>query len=240
MYDACTDAQVDTETLEAMVQQACVYLFQDSKASYIGYPSQAWYRWGQNINICLTDQAPATFYFKFTVTHSNSSQTDYFSDTYALANCGFPTMVIEGIYDTTDCRGFTYHDPTVIPNTRSTIPPYSLASNCLRTGRSGNYRNAFRVYGTSEYTGVNIEKTIPKRFCASVSTTSYPIYRVRTKPVPPFVADRMKYAMEGKYSLIDSVQVNNMVGIQKSNETGRMWIMDFEVQGCQCVQDQNC
>ena len=240
MIDACTDVAVETNDFEAMIQQACVYLFQDSKASYIGYPSQAWYRWGQNISICPSSATPNSFYLKFVVSNHANVTTEYFSDTYTLAGCGTSTMVIEGVYDTVDCRGFTYHDPSVIPTTRSTTPPYSLASNCLYPNRSGNYRNAFRVQGISEYVGVNIEKNIPKRFCASVITTSYPIYRVRTKPVPPYMADRMKIAMEGKYSLIDTIQVNNMAGIQRQNDVGRMWIMDFEVQGCQCVQDQNC
>ena len=250
-YNACNDEKVPQADFESLYQQACVSLYQDMNASYKGYPAQAWYRWCQNLNICMNNLPvnwPDEFYIKFIVKSHSNTNLVYYSQPFKKLTCG-NSIQLEGAYTSPDCMGFNYSDPTQATGLKADIkkPPYNLDSNCLFTGRPGNYRNLIRLEGECWYSGETITRETPYRQQASTVVRKFSLYRVILKPVPPYIAKEIARDLEGKYAYIGGVTLESQpVRIQlpgtltKNWEQGRYWYPDFEVQTFECVQDMNC
>jgi hypothetical protein len=264
LFNACTGLEftVPTPTVhnyaDDMIQQATVFLDLDRDASSRTLPNQAWYRWVQNINLCLPNTLPTgfptQFYFMFTITPNSGSPFNIFSQTYEVARCE-NTIQFEGVYSTTDCFGYTYSNPTIKDPTNTNFgeqkvfPAQVLAVNNLigtRNSSGAVYRNLHRFYGNVEQVGHFIEKDIPERQCFSIKTKTYPLFRVRLKPCPPYVAQIWNNNMSGSVALLTglgnapTIQVQPQSGADKNNDNSNMWIIDTELRGCDCLDYQQC
>jgi len=264
LFNACTNLEftVPAPTVhnyaDDMIQQATVFLDLDRDASSRTLPNQAWYRWVQNINLCLPTTLPTgfptQFYFMFTITPNSGSAFNIFSQTYEVARCE-NTIQFEGVYSTTDCFGYTYSNPTIKDPTntnfgeKTPFPSQVLAVNNLigtRNSSGATYRNLHRFYGNVEQVGHFIEKDIPERQCFSIKTKTYPIFRVRLKPCPPYVAQIWNNNMSGSVALLTglgnapTIQVQPQAGADKNNDNSNMWIIDTELRGCDCLDYQQC
>jgi hypothetical protein len=116
----------------------------------------------------------------------------------------------------------------------------------LRSGQGAQYRNLHRFYGSVEQVGHFIEKDIPERQCFSIKTKTYPLFRVRLKPCPPYVAQIWNNNMSGSVALLTglgnepTIQVQPQAGADKNNDNSNMWIIDTELRGCDCLDYQQC
>jgi hypothetical protein len=264
LFNACTGAEFTVSTpsphnyADDMIQQATVFLDLDRDASSRTLPNQAWYRWVQNINLCLPTTLPngfpTQFYFMFTITPFSGTAFNIFSQTYEVARCE-NTIQFEGVYSTTDCFGYTYSNPTIKDPTntnfgeKTPFPSQVLAVNNLigtRNSSGAQYRNLHRFYGNVEQVGHFIEKDIPERQCFSIKTKTYPLFRVRLKPCPPYVAQIWNNNMSGSVALLTglgnapTIQVQPQAGADKNNDNSQMWIIDTELRGCDCLDYQQC
>jgi hypothetical protein len=264
LFNACTGLEftVPAPTVhnyaDDMIQQATVFLDLDRDASSRTLPNQAWYRWVQNINLCLPTTLPTgfptQFYFMFTITPNTGTAFNIFSQTYEVARCE-NTIQFEGVYSTTDCFGYTYSNPTIKDPTntnfgeKTPFPSQVLAVNNLigtRNSSGAVYRNLHRFYGNVEQVGHFIEKDIPERQCFSIKTKTYPLFRVRLKPCPPYVAQIWNNNMSGSVALLTglgnapTIQVQPQAGADKNNDNSNMWIIDTELRGCDCLDYQQC
>jgi hypothetical protein len=264
LFNACTGAEFTVSTpsphnyADDMIQQATIFLDLDRDASSRTLPNQAWYRWVQNINLCLPTTLPngfpTQFYFMFTITPFSGSAFNIFSQTYEVARCE-NTIQFEGVYSTTDCFGYTYSNPTIKDPTntnfgeKTPFPSQVLAVNNLigtRNSSGAQYRNLHRFYGNVEQVGHFIEKDIPERQCFSIKTKTYPLFRVRLKPCPPYVAQIWNNNMSGSVALLTglgnapTIQVQPQAGADKNNDNSQMWIIDTELRGCDCLDYQQC
>jgi hypothetical protein len=266
LFNACTGAEFTVPTptthnyADDMIQQATVFLDLDRDASSRTLPNQAWYRWVQNINLCLPTTLPtgfpSQFYFMFTITPFTGSAFNIYSQTYEVARCQ-DTIQFEGVYSTTDCFGYTYSNPSPnltwfgspVETNPQPFPRQVLAVNNLiqlRSGQGATYRNLHRFYGNVEQVGHFIEKDIPERQCFSIKTKTYPLFRVRLKPCPPYVAQIWNNNMSGSVALLTglgnepTIQVQPQAGADKNNDNSNMWIIDTELRGCDCLDYQQC
>jgi hypothetical protein len=264
LFNACTGLEFTVTApsvhnyADDMIQQATVFLDLDRDASSRTLPNQAWYRWVQNINLCLPTTLPTgfptQFYFMFTITPFSGSAFNIFSQTYEVARCE-NTIQFEGVYSTTDCFGYTYSNPTIKDalNTNfgdktgfgsQVLALRNLIGNFNSTG--AQYRNLHRFYGNVEQVGHFIEKDIPERQCFSIKTKTYPLFRVRLKPCPPYVAQIWNNNMSGSVALLTglgnapTIQVQPQAGADKNNDNSNMWIIDTELRGCDCLDYQQC
>lgn len=252
MVDACTDVDVNDTYFEPLISEACVGLVQDVSLSYKGYPQQAWYRWVQNLKICMDPakltNIPDVFYMKFIVKKWGSGSSTYYSQPFRKVTCE-NTITLEGIYDRTDCLGFIYGDllfrgaTYINPNQ----PPINLDANCLMGVYNSGYSNIIRLTGECYYNGETISRETPYRQKASTTVRSYKSYRNIYKPVPPYIAAEIARNLEGKYALLTgaimekaTLRVKLEGSLQKNWDMGRYWYPDFELTSFECVQDMNC
>jgi len=262
LFNACTGQEftVTTPTVhnfaDDMIKEATIFLDLDRDASSRTLPYRAWYRWVQNINLCVPNTLPTNFpkqfYFVFTVTPNTGSAFNVYSQTYEIVRCE-NTILFEGVYSTTDCFGYTYSRPVDAKEaaaSASTTRPFGvqvLAFNNLPirpNNPTAQYRNLHRFYGNAEQVSLFIEKDIPERQCASIKTKTYPIFRIRLKPCPPYVAQIWNNNMSGSVGLLTTdkptIQVQPQSGADKNNDNSRMWIIDTELRGCDCLDYQQC
>jgi hypothetical protein len=245
MFDACSGTEVSNTLVQAMIVNASVYAVYDQPNSYNGTPYQAEYKWLQNLILKPDSNAPKDFYLQIDVTKADLTTASYYTEPYYINACASPSSyTLEGVFGTWDTCDYTYYG-SVKPsaNNRNASPTTGVlgANTLYNDGRETAYRNILRFTGSVEWVGEVIEKTIPTRFCSSVSTKSNDVWRCRTYGIAPYMAERMKHIFRAKTSYVNgNIQVNNVTGFNRNNEIGTMWYVDCELQGCICVQDQNC
>jgi hypothetical protein len=263
LFNACTNQEftISTPTVhnyaDDIIQQATVFLDLDRDASSRTLPNMAYYRWVQNINMCLPATLPANFpkqfYFMFTITPNTGSPFSIFSQTYEIVRCE-GTIQLEGIYSTKDCFGYSYSNPSFWANIdnvsgnnfgQQVLTYNNLIAN-LKNLDGAQYRNLHRFYGNAEQTGHFIEKEIPERQCNAIKTKTYPVFRIRLKPAPPYVAEIFNNNISGNLGWLTgvgdkpSIRVQPQSGADKNNDNSKMWIIDTELKGCDCLDYQQC
>ena len=197
LWNACTGAEFKVGAVnyaDTMIEQAGIFLSLDRKASAKTLPINSWYRWTQNIRMCVPSTLPvgfpSQFYFTFEVVDfTGLASTIVYSQPYQIELCA-STVLIGGLYTNKDCFGYDYSIPpdnTVTPK----LSPFTqvIGSLFLYTNRPTQYYNTHRVRGTSNYVGRLIEKDIPERQCYSIKTSVKEQYDLKIKPVPPFIAE---------------------------------------------------
>ena len=258
MWDNCTSPPTEYKPTgginyaDTMTQQASVFLSQNRVASAKTLPINSFYRWTQNIQFCLPSTIPAgfpkEFFFTFEVRGNvgGTSLGSVYSQIFELNKCK-DTIQLEGLYTLTDCFGYDYSIPP--ENSGQPIPNpllQVLASKNLYANRPAGYRNIHRFPGSAEYTGRLIEKDIPERQCLSIKTSVRDQYRVRTLPLPPYMAEIFNNNLSGRVAYLTGVYGSGTIdvqpngGITKDTEITRMWTPDVVLNGCECLDFHQC
>jgi hypothetical protein len=256
MFNACTNQEYkdpinNYNYADIFMRNAGIFLSQDRNASAKTLPINSWYRWTQNIQICIPSTLPANFpnqfYFTFEVRNFSNSGSTVYTQLYELDTCS-NTVYLEGAYSLKDCFGYDYSIPLENDQYGGDIKPFNqiISSNFLYRGVSKEYRNAHRLRGTASYVGRMIEKDIPERQCLSIKTSTKEQYSVKLKPLPPYVAEIVNNNLSGKVSYLSGVpgkgaiEVQPNGGAEKANDISNMWVVDLTLNGCECLDFHQC
>lgn len=256
IFDACTDTEYKKSGdsfnyIDTITDQASVMLVQDVKASAKMLPTNAQYKWVQNLQITLPatlpNDFPNVFYIKFTIKDYSNGTSELYTEPYKVVNC-LDTVLIEGVYGKEDCLFMTYQaGMNLKPNQDMNPVPYVLDALYLYPNRpiTAAYRNLFRIPGSIVKSGVNITKDIPERSCEATKISYQQLYRLRTTQLPPYIADRIGIVFAGKTGYLTTdklgtIQFPNAGRLEKNNEKSNMWIVDTELMGCICLDYHQC
>lgn len=265
IWDACTGQEFKVGAVnyaDTMIEQAGVFLSLDRKASAKTLPINSYYRWVQNIRLCVPTSLPtgfpSQFYFSFEVVDNTGLASDtVFSQPYIIDKCS-STVLLGALYSNKDCFGYDYSNPV----TSSVIAPYRpapdafnnpinqftqvISANFMYPNRDRRYNNTHRLYGTSNYVGRLIEKDIPERQCLSIKTSVKEQYDLKIQPVPPFIAEIINNNLSGQLAYITGVPNKSIIEVQpnggavKNNDVSNMWVVDIILNGCECLDYHQC
>lgn len=254
IFDACDNSEYVVSGhngIDDIIDQACIFLAQDLAASAKLMPVNAQYKWVQNLQITIPASLPVgfpdSFYIKFTIKDYANATSELYTEPFRIVTCQ-NTVVLEGIYNRKDCLHQVY-DATgaKYPSIDLNPVPYLLDGAYLFPARNilGAYRNVIRIPGEIKHSGTNIIKDIPERQCESIKTSKQEIYRLRTQMLPPYVAEKIGLVLAGRTCYMTSddvgtVQFPTSGNLTKNNDTGKMWILDTELQGCICLDWHQC
>lgn len=266
MYDACTGQEYkdgnNNNYADTLIEQATIFLSQDRKASAKTLPVNSWYRWTQNIRLCIPAQLPANwpkqFYFVFQVREfTNTVTKNVYSQLFEIDTCN-STILLGGMYTLKDCFGYDYSNPNNFggvvnlgPRQTDTqsVTPFNqvISANFLKSPTiSGQYNNTHRIKGTANYVGRLIEKDIPERQCLSIKTSVKEQYDIKAYPMPPYMAEIVNNALSGQVAYLTGVpgygtiEVQPNSGAVKNNDISNMWVVDITVNGCECLDYHQC
>lgn len=262
IFNACTELEFTVPTptthnyADDMMSGASVFLTIDREASARTLPNRAWYKYVQNINLCIPEVLPAgfpeEFYIRFQVTPNTGSAFFIYSQVYEIAKCN-PTIALEGVYSYQDCFGYNYANIDKFKRDAFDVgfgekAKFGASIIAVTTIKApATYRNVKRFYGTAEYEDYFVEKEIPERQCFSIKTKSYPIFRTRLQRIPPYVAEIFNNNITGTSVLLtganthpSTLQVQPVGGASKSNDESKMWYVDMQLRGCECIDYQQC
>lgn len=255
MFNACTNQEykdpiTNNNYADIFMRQAGIFLSQDRKASSKTLPLNSWYRWVQNIQLCIPSTLPANFpgqfYFTFEVKNFANASSTVYTQLYEIDTCS-NTVYLEGQYNIKDCFGYDYSQPKENSLYKEFSPfDQVLFSSALFNNIASNYRNAHRLRGTASYVGRMIEKDIPERQCLSIKTAIKEQYSIKLKPLPPYIAEIVNNNLSGKVAYLSGVPGKGAIEIQpnggaeKNNDISNMWVVDLIVNGCECLDYHQC
>jgi len=259
IINACTGADYNVPSTtnnyaDVFMKNAGIFLSQDRKASAKTLPANSWYKWVQNGIFCIPSTLPANFppqfYFSFEIKNFAGVSSFVFSQVYDVDTCN-NTILLEGSYSLKDCFGYDYSIP--LDNPLAT-PSYGIGtpfnqvvnSSFLVLNSERGYRNVHRIRGNAEYVGRLIEKDIPERQCLSIKTSVKEQYRLRLKPLPPYVAEIVNNNLSGQLAYLTGVANKGLIEVQpnagatKDNDISNMWLVDITLNGCECLDYHQC
>ena len=255
IWDACTNQEYKNalgfNVADSLIEQATIFLSQDRKASAKTLPVNSWYRWTQNIRLCIPATLPANwpkqFYFTFEVVDFSGTNSDtVYSQLFEIDTCN-STILLGGMYTLKDCFGYDYSIPPQSNNIPKETPfTQVLWANNLYANRTGQYNNTHRIKGTANYVGRLIEKDIPERQCLSIKTSVKEQYDIKAYPMPPYMAEIVNNALSGQVAYLTGVpgygtiEVQPNSGAVKNNDISNMWVVDITVNGCECLDYHQC
>lgn len=95
-------------------------------------------------------------------------------------------------------------------------------------GSGERYIHRVRIPGTVEPTDLSLETT--KVFESTRKNRILESSLVRSQKIPPYVVSQVIIALGGRRVLINSTEYFDPTPLQKNNDEGRMWILNFTVQ----------
>lgn len=239
---------------ESYIQQASVYLLRDDNAS-TGFPLQAWYRWVQQIQICLPSRgtfATDNFYIEFEVRDfgwTTGDGTKYRTEQYCYHecedDCDKPLTTIEGVWDEIDCWGQYYGllKPALsqIKYNGTEIPPRVLSATFMYSNRPSQHRHTVVIQATFRLDGFEISKEIPDGQCIATQTTSNATYHLKGNvQFPPYMARLLGNAFSAQQTVINNNVQVHATGLNRNDSVGSMFEIDENLTGCPCVIDLSC
>lgn len=252
MIDASTGNIVPDLVFEPLIRQASVFLRRDDDAS-IGYPFQAWYRWYQNVRICLPQSQgsiPDEFYFRIDVTKFDSTVSTFYSQSYKIdeycESCDQQIHEVEGVWDTLDCNKAHYGQIPLVGSipvfTQNDKPPIILGVNTLTASPETAHRDLIRILATFRKSDASIDKEMEDDSCVPTRTIMRFSYDFRTNDasLPPYQADRLVNIFTAPKILIDGATQVYAQGLKKNNDVSDMWDINETLTGCPCVIDSGC
>jgi hypothetical protein len=184
----------------------------------------------QNIQIDPNTEAMAgvdCFYVEFEVittpaVGSTEAEVEiYRTEPYKRITCE-QSFLIEGIFTSFD----------------SICNFYDISTNMYVPGTDENqwlkHRDRYRVLGNYEFVGTSNTCNLVGDGTQSQDksgTIRKNVYRLRTRGIPPYVAERMANSITGDYFVIDDcISVICHGGLEKNNELGTMWYIDTQIE----------
>jgi hypothetical protein len=175
--------------------------------SFVGYLGEG--RFVQQIAIDPT-ALPDTFYFRFRFKGPEGEVVVY-TEPYMKVACQ-DTVVLEGVYPDTgkasiDCLGNTYE-----------LPKQYI-------GSVYKHKLKMRIPGVINYDNFEIKSTQTNNRTIKTSTSAN--YKLRTMPLPPYVAERVKTILESQYIYVNGEEYAFDGNVSRSNSDGSMWLMEI-------------
>jgi hypothetical protein len=175
--------------------------------SFVGYLGDG--RFVQQIAIDPT-ALPDSFYFRFRF-KGGEKEVVVYTEPYMKVGCQ-DTLVLEGVYPDTgkasiDCLGNTYEIP------RQYI------------GSVYKHKLKMRIPGVINYDSFEIKSTQTNNRTIKTSTSAN--YKIRTMPLPPYVAERIKTILESQYIYVNGEEYAFDGNVSRSNNDGSMWLMEI-------------
>lgn len=221
----------------------CTALIYDESGRLLNYPLEAFavnkfvaqFEDGKTYQQITIDPTyfPNRFYIEFKFKLSDCDYLSFFTEPYQKICCkeALETFVVEGEYLLTgrgsfDCRGYYYGDYVSAQFVGDAPEPY---------------RNIYRIWGTVEEDSISIDmnEVGNNYFKRIVRTTGIRNYRLRTKPIPSYVMDRLTIAMRSKQLKIDGLNFKFTGDIARNNNNGYFWHTDIRLQlmdNCQTLE----
>jgi hypothetical protein len=141
----------------------------------------------------------------------DSSTTTIYTEPYCKVKCQ-NTVLVEGVFPNNDCFGNYYGDFYDITGTDPVVIP-----------GSNSYKAQIRMFAEVTPTQFTIEQTKVngRRKSAKLLTG----YTFRSKKIPFYVAERLANMFSAMEFLVDDVEYDDALEIQKNTDQGMMWIV---------------
>tara|TARA_R100001244_G_scaffold42747_1_gene38543 strand:+ start:6135 stop:7175 length:1041 start_codon:yes stop_codon:yes gene_type:complete len=170
--------------------------------------------------------------FRFYTDVSGLNFYELCTEPFEMNNCNKSTVKIESSYPSNkrDCNGYYYGTPFQ----RDDDTLWYLGNSPLA------YRNIYRFEGEIEKISESYTKEVIKNTLNPVKSQLCSTYRVASYPLPPYAMNIVANVFNGSPIWINDKVYQIISEISKNNETGRMWLMDTEVQSCCNEIDLSC
>lgn len=132
------------------------------------------------------------------------------------------TLLLEGVYTTTDCNGFYYGDEFV------------------GNGTPFNYYNTYRIPGFIEQTSFEISKEFVGPKLTTISTEVIEKWTLKTKRIPRQIAKLLTNILASKNLYIDSREYICDGEIPRNNEVGNQWFVEAQLRKINCSKTLAC
>jgi hypothetical protein len=181
------------------------------------------------------------FYFKFFFFDSNANVVrEITSEPFKFEKCDPDnTIFLEGVYNKSDC--FQYFYKPDFPSIQvqqgpilNTISPY------IGIGTPFQYRNTYRVKGSFELSGFEINKEFVgiRQFTANTETAENWLFR--TNRLPARVARLIRNILAADTVYVESIDYIASGTITKNNEIGNQWFLESQLKRVQCSSTNSC
>ena len=170
---------------------------------------------------------PCKFYFKFSIqTNLNPQTTGYeqsiqfYTEPFEKISCANKTLMLTGLYPdgTKDCIGRYYG------KLDKGAGNWDLENDV--------YDNSVRLYGeiSPSSFSVETETKITTKVFRVIRSNTRENFKFRLRPIPPYMADNLKYALSAQEVLVDGTAYTFNGTVEKNNDNGLMWIPDITLQ----------
>lgn len=232
VYDCCTDTLIAGDVLS--------FAFEDFVGIYntVGYNGLDNWTNIQQVSLDLTTiynngmavnpDWDGCFYIKFIFYDAGGLPINtFYTEQFKFESCE-NTILLEGVYGRKDCFGYYYGNPTANPN------------NWAGVGNPFQYRNTYRVKGSFELDGFEINKNFvgTRQFTANTERIENWIFR--TNRLPPRVARLISNILAAETVYVDGRDYIASGTITKNNETGNQWFLESQLKRVTCSQTTSC
>jgi hypothetical protein len=184
------------------------------------------------------------FYFKFDFFNAVGDVVNSFtSEPFKFEKCDPDgTIFLEGVYSKKDCFGFFYKPiaPSLTVLNPGFPPSLSVISPYIGLGTPFQYRNTYRVKGSFELNGFEINKEFVgvKQFTANTETAEN--WFLRTNRLPPRVARLISNILAADTVYVEGRDYISSGTITKNNEIGNQWFLESQLKRVQCSSTNSC
>lgn len=163
---------------------------------------------------------PCKFYFKFTVKTMDTNTLQFYTEPFEKISCANKTLMLTGLYPegTKDCIGRYYG------KLDKGAGNWDLENDV--------YDNSVRLYGeiSPSSFSVETETKITTKVFRVIRSNTRENFKFRLRPIPPYMADNLKYALSAQEVLVDGTAYTFNGTVEKNNDNGLMWIPDITLQ----------
>lgn len=168
------------------------------------------------------------FYLKFIFNDAGGNPVNsFYSEPYRFEKCD-DTILLEGYSSRKDCFGYYYGDPAANPQ------------NWYGVGQPFQYRNMYRVKGSFELDGFEINKNFVGTRQFTANTERSEIWMFRTNRLPNRVARLISGILACETVYIENRDYIASGTISKNNEIGNQWFLESQLKRVTCSQTTSC
>lgn len=169
----------------------------------------------QNLTVNIDDIPLSCFYFKFSVMGQDSEVFEFFTEPFKKITCE-KTVLIESTYRAKDNFGYYHGAPTAYLG--NSDDPFTIK---------------FRIEAELLQESGDIQrKEIKNEFGRSmvVSTNTLELWKLRCRPMPPYMANRLINAFAGETIKVEGIEFIRAKNVNKNNDVSRMWIPEIDLE----------
>lgn len=185
----------------------------------------------KNAGLAFNANWDGCFYLKFFFLDANGDPYyTFYSEPYRFEKCD-DTILLEGGYSKKDCFGYWYYDSA------AAAPPNTVF---VGNGTYFPFRNTYRVKGSYELTGFEINKEFVGVRQFTANTERQEIWMLRTNRIPSRVARLISNILAAQTVYVEGRDYIASGTISKNNETGNQWFLESQLKRVTCSQTTSC